>query len=77
MEAAARALAISSCGGSSAEAGVDMSLLSSIIRRRRGELLGGDTGIALISSAELAMGAQGIVNPARLSEIYAPGFSKL
>ncbi len=56
---------------------MDMSLLSSIIRRRRGELLGGDTGIALISSAELAMGAQGIVNPARLSEIYAPGFSKL
>ena len=56
--------------------GVDMSLLSSIIRRRRGELLGGDTGIALISSADLAMGAQGIVNPARLSEIYAPGFSR-
>ena len=56
--------------------GVDMSLLSSIIRRRRGELLGGDTGSALISSADLAMGAQGIVNPARLSEVYAPGFSR-
>jgi hypothetical protein len=49
-----------------------MALLSSIIRRRRGQLLGGETGRTLVQGAEAAMRAEGILDPESISAIYVP-----
>jgi hypothetical protein len=43
------------------------------LRRRRGELLGGEEGRALVEAADAAMRAEGIVNPARWAASFVPG----
>jgi hypothetical protein len=55
--------------------GVDMPLHAAVARRRRGELLGGVEGRAMATSATRWMEAQGVVHPARLTVLYAPGFA--
>ncbi|MEO7328664.1 MAG: hypothetical protein ABI193_08815, partial [Minicystis sp.] len=52
---------------------VDMAHYANAARRRRGELLGGDEGRDLIASADAAMGAQGVSNPARMTAALLPG----
>jgi hypothetical protein len=54
-------------------AGADMALHASVARRRRGELLGGDTGRSLVASADAWMSGQGIRNPKRMAAMLAPG----
>jgi len=46
-----------------------------IARRRKGELLGGDEGQALIAAADAWLTGEGIVNPARLVAAFVPEFS--
>ncbi len=53
----------------------DMSLWSAAAARRRGELLGGDAGRALIDGADAKMRAQGVKDPARYCGMLAPGFT--
>jgi hypothetical protein len=54
---------------------VDMRLFAAAARRRLGQLIGGDQGKALVAEADRWMAAQGIRNPARMTAVYAPGFS--
>jgi hypothetical protein len=59
-----------------AEAGfdaADMALHAAVARSRRGGLIGGDEGRALIVSAHGWMAGQGVSNPARMSTMLAPG----
>jgi hypothetical protein len=59
-----------------AEAGfaaIDMAVFAAAARRRRGELLAGDEGRALIESADAVMRAQEIQNPARMTASLFPG----
>jgi hypothetical protein len=46
-----------------------------IARRRKGELLGGDEGRALIAAADAWMAGEGIVNPERLAAAFVPGIA--
>ncbi len=55
---------------------VDMRLCAAAARRRRGELSGGDEGSSLIADADAWMAGQGIRNPARMTDLYAPGFGR-
>jgi tetratricopeptide (TPR) repeat protein len=55
------------------EAG-DLALHAAVARRRRGQLLGGDEGQALVATADAWMGSQKIGNPARMSALLVPGF---
>ncbi|WP_437318439.1 serine/threonine-protein kinase [Sorangium sp. So ce385] len=55
--------------------GCEMALFAACARRRRGQLLGGEEGRALIEAADAWMAGQGIRNPARIAAIFAPGFS--
>jgi serine/threonine protein kinase len=50
-----------------------MGMLVAPLRRRRGELLGGDEGQALVDAADAAMRAQGVVDPARVAASMVPG----
>ncbi len=62
-----------------AEAGfekVSMPLHAASVRRRRGELLGGDAGASLITSADAALAAKGAVRPTAIADMLAPGFSR-
>ena len=59
-----------------AEAGLtaaDMALHAAVARRRRGQLLGGDTGRGLVSEADAWMAKQGIKSPERFAAMLAPG----
>ena len=59
-----------------AEAGlvaVEMALHAAVARRRRGELLGGDTGRGLVAVADAWMTTQTIKNPERMTAMLAPG----
>jgi hypothetical protein len=59
-----------------AEAGLtalDMALHAAAVRRRRGGLIGGAEGRELIASADAAMRAQQIRNPARRTAMFLPG----
>jgi hypothetical protein len=59
-----------------AEAGaaeVHLGLHAAAARRRRGELLGGSDGEALVASAESAMRSQDVRDPARMAGLLAPG----
>jgi hypothetical protein len=59
-----------------AEAGFaasEMAMIAAAVRRRRGQLLGGDEGRALAASADAAMSAQDIKNPARMTAMLLPG----
>jgi eukaryotic-like serine/threonine-protein kinase len=53
----------------------DMKLLAAVARRRLGELLGGDEGAATVAAADAWMKEQGVVSPARVARMYAPGFA--
>jgi hypothetical protein len=60
----------------SAEAGleaVDMALYAAAARRRRGELIGGDQGRALVEAANTWMIGQNIKNPDRITAMLTPG----
>ncbi len=52
----------------------DMTLHAEVARRRLGELVGGETGRALITRADALMGRQGIKRPERWTAIHTPGF---
>jgi serine/threonine protein kinase/tetratricopeptide (TPR) repeat protein len=52
----------------------DLPLESAYARRRRGQLLSGSDGRALVVEAEAALRARGIVNPLRWVRSQAPGF---
>jgi hypothetical protein len=52
----------------------DMALFAAAARRRRGQLIGGNEGRALVEAAETWMAGQGIKNPARVTTLFAPGF---
>jgi hypothetical protein len=52
----------------------DLSLRAACARRRRGELIGGDEGIAQVTGADSAMQRQRIVDPARTAALYACAF---
>ncbi|MBI4749777.1 MAG: hypothetical protein HY774_14920 [Acidobacteria bacterium] len=54
-------------------AGADMKLYAAAASRRRGELLGGEEGSALIQQSEEWMTGQHIKNPARMADMLAPG----
>ena len=53
----------------------DMAMIAAAARHRLGELTGGETGQALIEQSELAMRAEGVVDPARMTAMFANGFS--
>jgi hypothetical protein len=60
----------------SSEAGLaaaDMALHAAVARRRRGELMGGDTGQSLVASTDAWMAGQSIKNPDRMAAMLAPG----
>jgi hypothetical protein len=52
---------------------LDMPLHAMAARFRRGELLGGAAGDALVQQADLWMAAQTIRNPGRMVDMLAPG----
>jgi hypothetical protein len=49
-----------------------MALYAAVARRRRGVLVGGDEGRALVAAADAWMRGQNIVNPARMAAMLAP-----
>ena len=51
---------------------VDMNLYAAASRRRLGEILGGDEGRAQLERADSWMNQQGIRNPARMADVFAP-----
>jgi hypothetical protein len=51
---------------------VDMNLHRAVAQRRRGELIGGSEGQALIAASETWMRAEGIRSPERLAYVFAP-----
>ncbi len=53
---------------------VSMALHAQAVRRRLGQLLGGDEGRALVQAADAFITAQAIVEPARMAAMLAPGF---
>ena len=54
-------------------AAADMALHAAVARRRRGELLGGDTGRGLVAAVDAWMAGQTIRNPERMTAMLAPG----
>jgi serine/threonine protein kinase len=56
-------------------AAADMNLYASVTRRRRGQLLGGEEGQALVDAADAWMREQEIREPARIAATLAPGFA--
>jgi serine/threonine protein kinase len=52
----------------------EMMLYAAAVKRRRGVLLGGEGGRALVRDAEAWMAGEGIKQPARMMETFAPGF---
>ena len=60
-----------------AEAGFEashMRLHHTVVRWRRGQLIGGSEGQELIAAARAEMDGQGIVRPDRMADLFAPGF---
>jgi hypothetical protein len=53
---------------------VGMRMHSASARRRLGALVGGDEGDALIARGDKIMGDEGVANPAKMTEVYLPGF---
>jgi hypothetical protein len=51
---------------------VDMKLFAAVARRRRGELIGGDEGNALIAQSTAWMESQNIRDPVRMSNMVIP-----
>lgn len=54
---------------------LDMGLFAKVCLRHRGKLLGAN-GEALVAKADTFMTQQGIVNPGKIAELYAPGFER-
>lgn len=54
-----------------------MSMIAAAARRRLGELAGGETGHALVERADAAMRAEGVADPARLTNVFVNGFATL
>lgn len=54
-------------------AAADMALHAAVARRRRGEVVGGEQGRALVEAADSWMAGQGIQNPERMAAMLAPG----
>ncbi len=52
----------------------DMALYAAAAEWQRGRILGGDEGRRRVEAAEAWMGEQGIVQPARMAAMLAPGF---
>jgi len=50
----------------------DMAFHTTVVRRRRGQIIGGLEGSALVGAADEWMRAQGIRNPARMTDVLAP-----
>jgi len=69
MEAAVRLLASAETGFRAA----DMALHAAVAQRRRGELIGGDEGAALIDATDAWMPGQSIKKPAGMTAMLAPG----
>jgi hypothetical protein len=55
----------------------EMALFVAASRRALGEVRGGERGAALIADADEAFAALGIVNPARMAAMLAPGFDRV
>jgi tetratricopeptide (TPR) repeat protein len=53
----------------------EMALHVAVAQRRKGELLGGSEGQALVASADEAMRARSVNDPVRWTACYAPGFN--
>ncbi len=68
--ARARSLLVSAEAGFTA---ADMALHAAVTRRRRGELMGGEAGRDLAAAADAWMSEQAIMNPARMTQMLAPG----
>jgi hypothetical protein len=54
----------------------EMPLLAAVARRRHGQLAGGAAGAAEVAAADRTMSERGVVAPARLAAMYAPGFGE-
>lgn len=54
--------------------GVGMPVHAAAMRRRRGELLGGTVGAALVETADAAIREKGAVRPEAIVDMLAPGF---
>lgn len=52
----------------------EMALFAASVRRRHGEIIGGDVGRAMVAAADTWMAGQGIQNPGRMTCLFAPGF---
>ncbi|MFT3770141.1 MAG: protein kinase [Minicystis sp.] len=52
----------------------DMASYTTAVRRRKGEIIGGNEGHRLVKAADAFMAQQGIVNPARMTALLVPGF---
>jgi hypothetical protein len=51
----------------------ELAMEAAAVRRRLGQLTGGDEGRALVEAADAAMEAQGIRRPARMAAMLLPG----
>jgi serine/threonine protein kinase/tetratricopeptide (TPR) repeat protein len=71
---AASALVFLDEAGSGFEA-TGMALHAAVVRRRQGELIGGDEGEALLRAADAWLESQRVRNPRRMTALYAPGFA--
>jgi tRNA A-37 threonylcarbamoyl transferase component Bud32 len=54
----------------------DMELFTAVIRRRRGQLIGGHEGAMMVAHADEWMREHGVRNPARMSSMWMPGFDE-
>ena len=54
----------------------DMPLYAEVVRLRRGEVLGGETGRDIVAESTAALAARTVKNPARWADLYAPGFRR-
>jgi hypothetical protein len=54
----------------------DMRMYALSARRRRGELMGGEKGEALVESVDAAMFEQSVKRPERITAMLAPGFER-
>jgi len=53
-----------------------MHLLAAVAKRQRGVLVGGDGGRDEVESADSGLRKSGVANPARMSDLLAPGFAR-
>ncbi|MBL8716123.1 MAG: protein kinase [Myxococcales bacterium] len=58
-------------------AATHMLLRAAAVRRRRGQLLGGDEGRRLVTEAEDALGRLGVRNVEAMTRLYTPGVERL